>query len=87
VHHVPPAQLDAAEAMAQGRMKKKVLAAREALAGGVPQVILGDSRRPQPILAALAGEGTCFGEACEEAAAVPVLWPQFIPAPLLARGD
>ena len=34
-------QLDAAEAMAQGRMKKKVLAAREALAGGVPQVILG----------------------------------------------
>ena len=30
--------------MAQGRMKKKVLAAREALAGGVTQVILADSR-------------------------------------------
>ena len=41
VRHVPSTQLDAAEAMAQGRMKKKVLAAREALAGGVPQVILG----------------------------------------------
>ncbi len=41
VRHVSPTQLDAAEAMAQGRMKKKVLAAREALAGGVPQVILG----------------------------------------------
>ena len=27
-------------------MKKKVLAAREALAGGVPPVILADSRRP-----------------------------------------
>jgi glutamate 5-kinase len=73
--------------MAQGRMKKKVLAAREALAGGVPQVILGDSRRPQPILAALAGEGTFFGVPADEPVAVPVLWPQFIPAHLLARGD
>jgi acetylglutamate/LysW-gamma-L-alpha-aminoadipate kinase len=87
VRHVPPTQLDAAEAMAQGRMKKKVLAAREALAGGVPQVILGDSRRPQPILAALAGEGTFFGVPADEPVAVPVLWPQFIPAHLLARGD
>ena len=51
VRHVPSTQLDAAEAMAQGRMKKKVLAAREALAGGVPQVILrirGDPSRSWP---------------------------------------
>ena len=86
VRHVSPTQLDAAEAMAQGRMKKKVLAAREALAGGVPQVILGDSRRPQPILAALAGAGTFFGSPADEAA-IPVLWPQFVPAHLPARGD
>ena len=43
-------------------MKKKVLAAREALERGVPTVILADSRRPQPVAAALAGEGTVIGE-------------------------
>ena len=58
VRHVAPSQLDWADSLAQGRMKKKVLAAREALAGGVPQVILADSRQPEPIRAALAGSGT-----------------------------
>jgi acetylglutamate/LysW-gamma-L-alpha-aminoadipate kinase len=42
-------------------MKKKVLAAREALAGGVTQIILADSRQPAPISAALAGAGTWIG--------------------------
>lgn len=58
VRHVPRAQLGRALDMAGGRMKKKVLAAQEALEGGVRRVLLADSRRAQPIQAALAGEGT-----------------------------
>jgi len=44
--------------VAQGRMKKKVLGAAEALSGGVARVILGDARSAQPISRALAGQGT-----------------------------
>jgi acetylglutamate/LysW-gamma-L-alpha-aminoadipate kinase len=44
--------------LAQGRMKKKVLGAAEALAGGVGRVILGDARSGQPVSRALAGHGT-----------------------------
>jgi acetylglutamate/LysW-gamma-L-alpha-aminoadipate kinase len=44
--------------LAQGRMKKKVLGAAEALAGGVGRVILGDARSGQPVSRALAGQGT-----------------------------
>lgn len=62
VRRVDPARLDAVEGLAQGRMKKKLLAAREALTGGVTAVILADSRRPAPIRAALSGEGTVIGD-------------------------
>jgi acetylglutamate/LysW-gamma-L-alpha-aminoadipate kinase len=41
-------------------MKKKILAAQEAIEGGVQRVLLADSRRPQPIQTALAGEGTAI---------------------------
>jgi acetylglutamate/LysW-gamma-L-alpha-aminoadipate kinase len=45
---VPEATLDEAEGLAQGRMKKKILAAREAIEGGVGEVIIrsaaGDPR-------------------------------------------
>ncbi len=41
-----------------GRMKLKIIAASEALAGGVPRVLLGDGRVPQPVHQALAGHGT-----------------------------
>lgn len=61
IRHVEPAQLDAVEGFAQGRMKKKLLAAREALAAGVRSVILADSRRPNPLRSALAGQGTVIG--------------------------
>jgi acetylglutamate/LysW-gamma-L-alpha-aminoadipate kinase len=44
--------------VAQGRMKKKVLGAAEALAGGVGRVILGDARVDRPISRALEGQGT-----------------------------
>lgn len=43
---------------AQGRMRIKLLAAQEAVDGGVPVVVLGDARGERPLLRALAGEGT-----------------------------
>lgn len=43
---------------AEGRMRIKLLGAKEALRGGVSRVILGDARQEQPIQRALAGEGT-----------------------------
>jgi acetylglutamate/LysW-gamma-L-alpha-aminoadipate kinase len=46
------------ETYAEGRMRIKLLAAREALEGGVSQVIIGSANGDQPIQAALAGNGT-----------------------------
>lgn len=43
---------------AQGRMRIKLLAAGEALAGGVAQVVISSTSNAQPIRAALAGRGT-----------------------------
>src|SRR5262249_18501796 len=43
---------------AQGRMKKKILGAVEAIQHGVKQVVLADARIEEPISAALAGRGT-----------------------------
>lgn len=51
-------QMDDAMDIAQGRMKKKVMGAREALEGGVGKVILGDARLQQPIRRALDECGT-----------------------------
>lgn len=51
-----------AAAYAQGRMRIKLLGAQEALAGGVPRVVLGDARRERPISQALAGAGTVIGQ-------------------------
>jgi len=51
-------RLEEALSYAQGRMKKKVLGAQEALSGGVKHVIIADGRIQQPLLGALAGKGT-----------------------------
>ncbi|MCW5876235.1 MAG: [LysW]-aminoadipate kinase [Anaerolineales bacterium] len=51
-------QLDEALQLAEGRMKKKVLGAAEALEGGVRRVIIGDGRIANPIRTALDGAGT-----------------------------
>jgi acetylglutamate/LysW-gamma-L-alpha-aminoadipate kinase len=59
-----PAALAEAAEWAQGRMKKKLLGASEALAAGVTAVIIGDARRTQPIQDALAGYGTTIGAPC-----------------------
>lgn len=58
IKHIPQAKLPAALEMAQGRMKKKVLGAEEALQGGVGRVIIADGRVEKPISNALAGAGT-----------------------------
>lgn len=44
--------------LAHGRMRVKLLAANDALAGGVAHVILSDGRLRSPLRAALAGSGT-----------------------------
>ena len=58
IHNLPASQLPEALESAQGRMKKKVLGAEEALEGGVRRVIIADGRVENPISAALAGAGT-----------------------------
>src|SRR5215510_7692203 len=58
IRQLPQSQLAVASEAAQGRMKKKVLSAEEALKGGVSRVIISDGRIQNPITNALAGNGT-----------------------------
>ncbi len=58
IKQIPQSKLPAALEMAQGRMKKKVLGAEEALQGGVGRVIIADGRVEKPISNALSGNGT-----------------------------
>ena len=55
---LPRQKLEEALQYAEGRMKKKILGAQEALQGGVGRVIIGDGRVQNPISEALAGKGT-----------------------------
>ncbi|MDP1715514.1 MAG: [LysW]-aminoadipate kinase [Anaerolineales bacterium] len=58
IRQLPQGQLAAASEAAQGRMKKKVLGAQEALRGGVSRVVIADGRIQNPISNALSGNGT-----------------------------
>jgi acetylglutamate/LysW-gamma-L-alpha-aminoadipate kinase len=58
IRKLPQSQLTEAIEIAQGRMKKKVLGAEEALKGGVKRVIIADGRIEKPISTALEGKGT-----------------------------
>ena len=58
IRQLPQSQLTAASEAAQGRMKKKVLGAEEALQGGVSRVVISDGRIQNPITNALEGNGT-----------------------------
>jgi [amino group carrier protein]-L-2-aminoadipate 6-kinase len=51
-------KLEEALTFAEGRMKKKVLGAQEALQGGVGRIIIADGRIENPITNALSGKGT-----------------------------
>ena len=44
--------------LTQGRMKKKLLAVKQALETGIETVYFGDGRMKRPIISALAGTGT-----------------------------
>jgi acetylglutamate/LysW-gamma-L-alpha-aminoadipate kinase len=58
VQGIDKAHIASYMALAQGRMKKKVMGAAEALEQGVGTVILGDARLEHPIQQALQGRGT-----------------------------
>lgn len=58
IRKLPQSQLSAASEAAQGRMKKKVLGAKEALRSGVSRVVIADGRIQNPISNALSGNGT-----------------------------
>jgi acetylglutamate/LysW-gamma-L-alpha-aminoadipate kinase len=58
VAHIPRAQLDDFLPFAQGRMKKKLLGAAEAVGQGVGRVVLADARVPGCVSRALEGAGT-----------------------------
>ena len=58
IKQLPQSQLPAALEAAQGRMKKKVLGAEEALKLGVGKVIIADGRIQAPITNAMNGNGT-----------------------------
>jgi [amino group carrier protein]-L-2-aminoadipate 6-kinase len=58
IRQIPRAAVEEYLPVAQGRMKKKVLGAAEALAAGVGRVILADARVDQPVTRALGGAGT-----------------------------
>jgi acetylglutamate/LysW-gamma-L-alpha-aminoadipate kinase len=61
IPEIPRAKADEFMSFAEGRMKKKVLGAVEAIAGGVRKVIFADGRVDEPISRALAGAGTHIG--------------------------
>jgi len=58
IAHLPKDGLEQALGFAEGRMKKKVLGASEALGLGVSKIIFADGRIEQPLVGALAGNGT-----------------------------
>ena len=58
IRHIPRERLEQSLEFAEGRMKKKVLGASEALSLGVRQVVFADGRVATPVANALAGEGT-----------------------------
>jgi len=58
IPEVPRDRLDHFMNFAYGRMKKKLLAAKEALDGGVPRVVIASSQVTDPVERALSGQGT-----------------------------
>jgi len=61
IREIPRAKANDFMGYAEGRMKKKVMGAVEAIAEGVQKVIFADGRVDAPISRALAGEGTQIG--------------------------
>jgi acetylglutamate/LysW-gamma-L-alpha-aminoadipate kinase len=60
ISRISAEEMETASAAAHGRMKNKVLAAEEAIRGGVPRVVIGSAQGEGAIAAARAGRGTVF---------------------------
>jgi [amino group carrier protein]-L-2-aminoadipate 6-kinase len=58
ISHIAKTGLETALSIAEGRMKKKVLGASEALNLGVSKIVFADGRVPNPLMNALNGAGT-----------------------------
>ncbi len=58
IARIPAGQVEQYMVYAQGRMKKKVMGAAEAVAQGVKRVVLGDARIARPVQTAMEGRGT-----------------------------
>jgi acetylglutamate/LysW-gamma-L-alpha-aminoadipate kinase len=58
IGRIPRAQLADHDGFARGRFRKKMLAVREALDGGVARVVLATANTQRPLAAARAGRGT-----------------------------
>jgi acetylglutamate/LysW-gamma-L-alpha-aminoadipate kinase len=58
IAEIPKGQAERFMQFAEGRMKKKVMGAVEAVEGGVKKVIFADGRTAEPITRALGGAGT-----------------------------
>jgi [amino group carrier protein]-L-2-aminoadipate 6-kinase len=61
IREIPRGEAGRFMQFAEGRMKKKVMGAVEAIEGGVKKVIFADGRVENPISAAIAGGGTHIG--------------------------
>ena len=62
IRSIRRAELERFMSVAADRMKKKLMGAAEALAGGVARVTFADGRVERPVRRALAGEGTVIGD-------------------------
>jgi acetylglutamate/LysW-gamma-L-alpha-aminoadipate kinase len=62
ITEIPRSHADRFMQYAEGRMKKKVMGAVEAIGAGVGKVIFADGRIAEPITRALAGGGTHIGD-------------------------
>lgn len=58
ISHIERSKVETTMSFAEGRMKKKVLGACEALELGVSRIVFADGRVAQPLINAIAGKGT-----------------------------
>lgn len=58
ITHIPKGEIEEFKQYAEGRMRIKLLGAKEALDQGVGRVVLGDARRANPVRDAMNGQGT-----------------------------
>jgi acetylglutamate/LysW-gamma-L-alpha-aminoadipate kinase len=58
ISHISKEKISEYLKYAKGRMKRKILAAKEAVEGGIKEIYFGDGRIEKPITLALQGKGT-----------------------------